>query len=149
MRCALRRGEAQILRAFELAFGRLLLDLRVLGERFRPDIGGEQFRIALLKPKIRRPLVTKKRLAVADQELVDAHHRGFGGSIVVLHLGPRHDFVKPVRFEKRHNPFEAPLQRPHHAIFIARRQPRLPRIHPAPVPVCEHVDTSSLTIRRA
>ena len=79
----------------QLAFGRLALDLRVFGQCFRPDIGGEQFRIALLKPKIRRPLVTEKLLAVADQELVDAHHRGFGGSIVVLHLGAGHAASNP------------------------------------------------------
>ena len=82
IRRALGRGEAQKLRRRSLALGRLLLDRRVLGQRFRADVGGEQLRMPLFQPEVGGPLVAKEDVAVADEQLVDAHHGGFGGGIV-------------------------------------------------------------------
>ena len=67
--------------AGELAFGGLLRDRRVLGQRFRAHVGGEELRMALFKPEVGGALVAEELVAVADEELVDADHGGFGGRI--------------------------------------------------------------------
>ncbi len=53
-------------------------------------------------------------------------------------LRARHRGPKSVRLKKRLNPLKAPLQRAHHAVFIARGQPRLPLVHPARISLFEH-----------
>ena len=92
--------------------------------------------MALFKAEIRGPLVAEEDVAVADEELVDADHRGFGGRLVAQ-IRDRERRRETMRFEKGRDPLEAPLQRPHHAIFIARGQPRFPRVHPARVPIVD------------
>ena len=121
-----------------------LLDLRVLGQRLRPHIGGEQLRMALFKPEVGGLLVAEEHVAVADEELVDARHRRFGGGIVAHDFRAGNGGAESVRFKKRLDPFEAPLQRAHDAIFIARGEPGFPVVHPARVFFLEHVLSSSL-----
>src|ERR1035438_2588826 len=89
--------------------------------------------------KVGGALVAEKSVAMADEELVDADHRGFGGSFVVHHLGTGQSGSKAVALKKRRDPLEAPLQRSHHAVFVARGQPRFPLIHPARIPFFNHL----------
>ena len=120
VRRALRRGKAQILGLGEFAFGGLLLQLRILCERFRPNVGRKQLRMALLQSEIRRALVAKEDVAMADQNLVDAKHCGFRSRRVADNIGIGNGVAKAVRLKKRSDPLKAPLQWAHHAIFVAR-----------------------------
>ena len=52
--------------------------------------------------------------------------------------------TEAMRLEEWLNPLEAPFQRTHHAVFIARGQPGFPVVHPARVFFLEHVVSSSL-----
>ncbi len=110
----------------------------ILGQRLRAHVGGEELRMALFQTEIRGALVAEEHVAVADEELVDADHGGFGRRGVAHNVGIGNRGAKAVRLEKGRDPLEAPLQRAHHAIFVARGQPRLPRVHPARVPVSQH-----------
>ena len=47
-----------------------------------PHIGREQLRMALFKTEVRGLLVAEEHVAMANEELIDARHRGFGGGIV-------------------------------------------------------------------
>src|ERR1019366_6590893 len=91
------------------------------------------------KAEVGGALVAKKSTAVVDEELVDADHRGFGGSLVVLHFGTGQSGSKAIAFKERRDPLEAPLQRSHNAVFVARGQPRFPLIHPARIPFFNHL----------
>src|ERR1035437_4077553 len=83
--------------------------------------------------------VAEKSVAMADEELVDADHRGCGGSFVVLHLVTGQSGSKAIALKERCDPLEAPLQRSHHAVFVARGQPRFPLVHPACIPFFNHL----------
>src|ERR1017187_297823 len=89
--------------------------------------------------KVGGAFVAEKSVAMADEELVDADHRGFGGSFVMHRLGTGQSGSKAIALKKRCNPLEAPLQRSHHAVFVARGQPRFPLIHPARIPFFNHL----------
>ena len=147
VRRALGRGEAQKLRGRELSLGGLLLERCVFGKGFRADVGGVELRVPLFKTEVRGALVAKKHVAVADKELVDTDHGGFGLLLVALNPGRGNRIAKTVRFKKGRDPLEAPLQRAHHAVFVARGQPRLPGIHPARVPVSQHESELILSAR--
>ena len=85
----LRRGKAQKLRRRNLALGGLLLDRGVLRQRLRAHIGGKQLRVPLFQPKVGGPLVAEERIAVANEELVDADHGGLGSRVVACNLRAR------------------------------------------------------------
>jgi len=55
----------------------------------------------------------------------------------------RHGLLKAVRLKKWLDPLESPLQRAHHAVLVARGQPRLPLVHPPRVLFLEHDFASS------
>jgi hypothetical protein len=55
------------LRGLDFAFGGLLLDGGVFGQRLRADIGGIELREALFQPEVGGPLVAKKAVALLDQ----------------------------------------------------------------------------------
>ena len=98
---ALGRGEAQKLRRGELALGGLLADRGVLRQRLRAHVGGEEFRMALFEAEVGGALVAEEVVAVADEELVDADHGGFGGGIVAHDLGAGKADAKAVRLQER------------------------------------------------
>ena len=56
--------------------------------------------MALFQPEVRGPLVAEELVAVADEELVDADHGGFGGGCVALNLGAGHGDAKPCASRK-------------------------------------------------
>ena len=92
----------------------------------------------LFQPEIRRPLVAKKHIAVADQQLINAHHRRFGCALSRTISADGNGGTESMRLEKRFDPLETPFQRAHDAIFITRGKPVFPVIHPARVSTFEH-----------
>src|SRR5580692_1276449 len=98
-----------------------------------------------LKPKVGGLAITEECIAVADEQLVDADHSGFGRDRIAHIFRLWHGGLKAVRLKKWFEPLEPPLQRPHHAVFVAGGQPRLPLIHPTRVSSCKHSFSSSLS----
>jgi len=94
--------------------------------------------IALIYLRVSTGKQAEKGIAMADEELVDEDHGGLGKRGIGRNLRTRQRLRKAVLAQKRLNPLEAPLQRAHHAILVARRQPRLPLIHPACVSLLDH-----------
>src|SRR6185503_3389113 len=140
MRCSLRRAETKKLRLGSLPFRREALDLRILRERLRPYIRWKQLRVSFLQPEVCRSFVTEEDIAMPDQQLIDAHHRRFSSRIIIANnLGTRDRRAEAMRIEKWLEPFEAPFQRAHNPVFIARGEPRLPVVHPPRVAFPEHV----------
>ncbi len=106
--------------ARQLALSRLLLQLGVFGQRLRTHVGWEQLRMALFQAEVRGAVIAEKDVAVADEKLVDAEHRGFSSRGVANNIGIGHGGAKAVRLKKRGDPFESPLQWAHDAVFVAR-----------------------------
>ena len=115
-----RRGEAQKLAplVFELLLGRLAA-------------GVKEFDLAMLDAEIVRRGVAEELVAVLDQVIVDVGHVPQHRVLVVLILRNREALdARPAR-----GPVQAPLERAHHAIVVARGHARFPVVNPAAVMV--------------
>src|SRR6185437_13268358 len=120
IRCALRRGEAEELRRFERAISSLRAQGRVLGKCFRPHIGGEKLRASLFEAEVGGALVAEEDVAVADEVLVDADHCSLSRYWIAFGFRCWNIAGESVCPQKGRDPLEATLERPHHAVFIAR-----------------------------
>ncbi len=149
VRRPLRRSETEKLRLLNLSRGSQLANLRFLRQRLRPHIRRKQHRVPFLQTKIRRPLVAEKHIAVSNEQLINAHHRSFGSRFVPHALRIRHRRTKSMRFKERLDPLEPPLQWAHHPVFVARRQPVFPVVHPPRISLFKHMYASILSAQQS
>src|SRR5581483_10151644 len=101
--------------------------------------------MAILQPEIRRPSVSEKLFTVPDENLVNAGHRRFCRSVTTPVGVEQFLRSEVVLFEKGRDPLETPFQRTHHTIFIPRRKPCFPPVHPTRVRFLQHGPTTSLS----
>ena len=116
-----------------------------LRQGLRAHVGWKKLRVAFFKAEVSWTLVAEEFLAVADEQLVDADHGGFGRGRVALNLRTGNSGGEAMRLEKWRNPLKAPFEGAHHAILVARGEAGLPLVHPARVPTSQHDPDSSLS----
>ena len=94
--------------------------------------------MAFFKPVVGGALIAEEFVAVANEELIDADHGGFGGEGIAQDLGTGDGVLKTVRLKEGLDPLESPLERADYAIFVAGGQLGLPAVHPSRVFLFEH-----------
>ena len=129
------RAEAQEGNAAQFAHLGAPLPLALLLQCLGPHVGGIELREARLDAEVRGCGVVEEAVRCGHDAVVERDHRcqrcraarGYVGR--GLHATEVGQVVK------------APLQRPFHAIFIARGEGRLPRIHPLCIKPVKHLSS--------
>ncbi len=119
----------------------------ILRQRLRPHVGRKQLRKAIFQAKVGRLLVAEELRAPADENFVDACDCFFRRGIIAGCRLPQFRQSQGAAPQRNGSirTQDPTFQRPHHAIFIARGESRLPLVHPTCVTFSEHESISSLS----